>query len=56
MHTILDSNCTIIKLRHNGNFKVKKINKVQFSLWKLSSATKGMEPLDDIYTDHPLVD
>jgi len=29
---------------------------MQFSLWKLSSATQEMEALDDIYTDHPFVD
>jgi len=56
MHTILDSNCTIIKLPRNGILRRKKINKVQFSLWKLSSATEGKEPLDDFYTDHPFVD
>jgi len=27
MHTILKSNCAVIKLAHNGNFKAKKLIK-----------------------------
>jgi len=26
MHTILESNCSVIKLPRNGNFKAKKFN------------------------------
>jgi len=43
--TILESNRTEIKLPRNGNFNAKKIHKIQFSLQKLSSVTKGMEHL-----------
>ena len=32
MHTILESNYTVIKLQSNGNSKVKNINKKQFNL------------------------
>jgi len=56
MHTILESNCTLVKLSRNKYSKAKKINKIHLSLWKLSSATKRMEALDDFYTDHPFVD
>jgi len=58
MHAILESNCTVIKLQSNRNFKAKKQNRIQieFSLQKLSNATKWMEALDDFYTDCPFVD
>jgi len=34
----------------------KIINKKQFSLWKLSSTTNGMDALDKFYTDQLFVD
>jgi len=47
MHTVHESNYTVIRLPRNGNCKAKKI---------LSSTTNGMDPLDDFYTDHPFVE
>jgi len=48
LHTIHECNYTVIKLPCNGNSrpKVKKIKKNYFSLWKLSSTTKGKDALD----------
>ena len=48
--------CTVMKLPRDGKCMAKKIYKIQFSFQKLSSATKGMEALDDFYTDHPFLD
>jgi len=36
--------------------KRKKFNNMQLGLQKLSSESKGIEALDDFYTDHPFVD
>jgi len=49
MHTIPENNYAVIKLPHNGNSKMKKINKKQFSLCKLPTKHNkyGMEALDD---------
>jgi len=56
MHTILESNRTVIKVPRNGNFKKIKIYRMQFTLQKLSSATNGMEEaLDDFHADRSFV-
>jgi len=56
MHTFNENNHTVIKLPRSGNSKAKNNNKKQFSIWKFSSTTNGMNALDNFYTDHPFVD
>jgi len=56
IHTIHECNYTVIKLSRNGNSTAKKINKKQFSSWKLSNTSHGMEALDDLHADHPFLD
>jgi len=51
-----ESNYTVMKLPCNENNKAKKSNKKQFSLYKLSNTTNGMDPFDNFYTDHPFID
>ena len=55
-HTVLESNCKVIKLPRNGNLGRNKMNKIQFSLQKLSCATKRLKSLDIFCTNHPFVD
>jgi len=42
LHTIHESNYTVIKLPRNGKGRRKIINKQQFSLYKLSSTTNAI--------------
>jgi len=45
LHTIHESNYTVIKLPRSGKGWRKIINKQQFSLYKLSSTTNAMDAL-----------
>jgi len=54
MRTIHESNYAVIKQRRNRNNEAKTINKKQFNLYKLSSATNGTDALD-FNKDHSCV-
>jgi len=58
MHTIHESNCTVIKLPLNGDVRRKKFKKYNsvYGSYQVQGAVSGMEALNHFYTDHTFVD